>query len=64
MSWYASVHPLNRPHSNIVDVEIPAGGAEGVLLCQGTGSGGYAFYVKDGKLTYAHNWVSRELYSE
>ncbi len=60
--WYASVHVLNRPHSITADVEIPAGGAEGVLLCQGTGSGGYSFYIKDGKLKYAHNYVSRELY--
>ena len=27
---------LNRPHSITADVEIPDGGAEGVLLCQGT----------------------------
>ncbi len=60
--WYASVHVLNRPHSITADVEIPRGGAEGVLLCQGTGSGGYAFYVKDGKLKYVHNYVSRALY--
>jgi arylsulfatase A-like enzyme len=60
--WYASVHVLNRPHSITADVEIPRGGAEGVLLCQGTGAGGYAFYVKDGKLKYAHNYVSRTLY--
>jgi arylsulfatase len=60
--WFASVHVLNRPHSITADVEIPRGGAEGVLLCQGTGAGGYAFYVKDGKLKYAYNWVSREIY--
>jgi len=60
--WYASVHVLNRPHSITADVEIPRDGAEGVLLCQGTGAGGYAFYVKDGKLKYAHNYVSREIY--
>ena len=59
--WYASVHVLNRPHSITADVEIPTGGAEGVLLCQGTGSGGYVFYVKDDKLKYAHNYVSRAL---
>jgi len=53
---------LNRPHSITADVEIPRGGAQGVLLCQGTGAGGYAFYVKDGKLKYAHNYVSRALY--
>jgi arylsulfatase len=53
---------LNRPHSITADVEIPRGGAEGVLLCQGTGAGGYSFYVKDGKLHYAHNYVGRAIY--
>ncbi len=60
--WFASVHVLNRPHSITADVEIPRGGVEGVLLCQGTGAGGYALYVKDGKLKYVHNYVSREYF--
>ena len=42
-------------------VEIPEGGAEGVLLCQGTAAGGYSLFVKDGKLHYVHNYVGREL---
>jgi arylsulfatase len=58
----SAVRVLNRPHSITADVEIPRGGAEGVLLCQGTGAGGYAFYVKDGKLHYAHNYVGRAIY--
>ena len=33
---------LNRPHSITATVEIPEGGAEGVLLCQGTAAGGYS----------------------
>jgi arylsulfatase len=53
---------LNRPHSITADVEIPAGGAEGVLLCQGASNGGYSFYVQDGKLHYAHNYVGRAVY--
>jgi arylsulfatase len=52
----------NRPHAITADVEIPAGGAEGVLLSQGTGVGGWSFYVKDGKLHYVHNYVRRALY--
>ncbi len=60
--WFASVHTLNRPHSITADVEIPSGGAEGVLLCQGTGAGGYAFYIKDKMLRYAHNYVGRTIY--
>jgi hypothetical protein len=59
---FATVRVLNRPHSITADVEIPDGGAEGVLLCQGTGMGGYSFYIKDGKLKYAHNWVNRAVY--
>ncbi|MBI4831419.1 MAG: arylsulfatase [Candidatus Lindowbacteria bacterium] len=48
---------LNRPHSITADVEIPKGGAEGVLLSAGDVQGGYAFYVKDGKLHYIYNYV-------
>ncbi|MBO0744579.1 MAG: sulfatase-like hydrolase/transferase, partial [Candidatus Dormibacteraeota bacterium] len=51
---------LNRPHSIEADVEIPSAGAEGVLLAQGAGEGGYTFFVKDGRLRYAHNYVSLE----
>ena len=60
----AAVAPrvLNRPHSITADVEIPPGGAEGVLLCQGTNAGGWSFYVKDGHLHYAHNYVHRTLH--
>ena len=58
----AAPRVLNRPHSITADVHIPAGGADGVLICQGTGAGGYSFYVKDGKLRYAHNYVGRAVY--
>jgi len=53
---------LNRPHSITAAAEIPTGGAEGVLLCQGSAVGGWTFYMKDGKLHYAHNYVRRALY--
>ncbi|MFI1279491.1 arylsulfatase [Streptomyces sp. NPDC020858] len=60
----AAVAPrvLNRPHSVTADVEIPPGGARGVLLCQGTNAGGWSLYVKDGHLHYAHNYVQRALH--
>ncbi|MET9460378.1 arylsulfatase [Streptomyces canus] len=60
----AAVAPrvLNRPHSITADAEIPPGGAEGVLLCQGTNAGGWSFYVKDNHLHYAHNYVHRTLH--
>ncbi|RYV52798.1 arylsulfatase [Pengzhenrongella frigida] len=58
--YFASPHVLNRPHSITASVDIPDGGAEGVLLCQGTAAGGYSFYLKDGHLHYVHNYVGRE----
>jgi arylsulfatase len=51
---------LNRTHSITADVEIPEGGAEGVLLSFGGTDGGYSFYVKDGVLQYVQNYVARE----
>ena len=48
--YFAAPKVLNRPHSITADVEIPADGAEGVLLCQGRPAGGYTLFVKDGKL--------------
>jgi arylsulfatase A-like enzyme len=48
---------FNRPHSITAEVEMPAGGAEGVLLAQGGVSGGYSLYVKDGRLHYVHNYM-------
>jgi arylsulfatase A-like enzyme len=53
---------LNRPHSITASVEIPNGGAEGVLLCQGSAAGGYSLFMKDGKLHYVHNYVGRSLH--
>jgi arylsulfatase len=44
--FFAGPRVLNRPHSITATVDIPDGGAEGVLLCQGTAAGGYSLFVK------------------
>jgi arylsulfatase A-like enzyme len=62
MPFFAGPRVLNRPHSITATVEIPEGGAEGVLLSQGSAAGGYSFFVKDGALHYVHNYVSRSLF--
>ena len=54
---------LNRPHSITADVEIPADGAEGVVMSQGTSAGGWSLYMKDGRLHYTHNFVRRGWYT-
>ena len=53
---------INRPHSITAAVEIPAGGAEGVLVSQGGIDGGYSFFVKGGKLRYTYSYVARTYY--
>jgi arylsulfatase A-like enzyme len=54
----ATVNVINRAHSITAKVDVPEGGAEGVLLSFGGNEGGYSFYVLDSKLHYAQNVVS------
>jgi arylsulfatase len=51
---------LNRPHSITARVEIPKGGAEGVIVAMGSGSGGYALVMHDRKLHYIYNYVAAQ----
>ncbi|BDZ54035.1 arylsulfatase [Agromyces marinus] len=53
---------VNRPHTINALVEIPEGGAEGVLVSQGGVDGGYSLYVKDGRLVYTYNYVAAEYF--
>ncbi|MGH3039031.1 MAG: arylsulfatase [Gaiellaceae bacterium] len=54
---------LNRPHTVTAVVEIPDEGAEGVLVSQGGVDGGFSFFVQDGKLTYAYNYVADQRFT-
>jgi arylsulfatase len=53
---------LNRPHTVHADVEIPDGGAEGVLVSQGGVDGGFTFFVRGGKLRYTYNYVADQVF--
>jgi arylsulfatase len=55
-----AVNVRNRSHTVRAEVEVPAAGAEGVLVAQGSLLGGWTLYVKDGRLRYAHNFVGLE----
>jgi arylsulfatase A-like enzyme len=53
----------NRSFSITADVEVPKGGAQGVLLAQGGMIGGMTFFVnKDQNLQFSHNYVGLEEY--
>ncbi|AYH42915.1 arylsulfatase [Azoarcus sp. DN11] len=49
----------NRSHRITATVDIPESGAEGVLIAQGGRHGGFSLYVKDGRLVYENNFVSK-----
>ena len=51
----------DRSHTITADLEI-SGKANGVIVAHGGRFGGYSFYVKDGKLTYSHNYVGQKTY--
>jgi arylsulfatase A-like enzyme len=53
----AAVNVRNRSHTITADVQIPDRPVEGMLLAQGSIFGGYALYVRDRRLHYAHNFV-------
>jgi len=59
----AFINVKNRSSSIAAEVEIPAGGASGVILAQAGRFGGWSLYFKDGKPAYAYNWIGRETYT-
>jgi arylsulfatase A-like enzyme len=44
-----------RPYRITADVEIPSGGAQGVILAQGGRYGGFTLFVKGGRVSYEVN---------
>jgi hypothetical protein len=45
----------NKAHAVTAEIEVPDGGAEGVIIAQGGSIGGWSLYVKDGKPRYCYN---------
>jgi arylsulfatase A-like enzyme len=59
----AFINVKNRSSSITAEIEIPAGGASGVILAQAGRFGGWSLYLDDGKPVYAYNWIGRETYT-
>jgi arylsulfatase len=55
LSENSVVSMKNRSFSITAEVDVPAGGAEGVIIAQGGRFGGWSVYVKDGKAAFTYN---------
>jgi arylsulfatase len=47
----------NKSYAITAEVEVPDSGAEGVIIAQGGGVGGWSLYAKDGCLRYCYNFL-------
>ena len=57
------INMKNRSFSVMADVDIPATGANGVLLAQGGRFGGWSFYLKDGRPAFTYNYLGLQRYT-
>ena len=57
MSENVFINTKNRSYTITAKVEIPEGGANGVILAQAGRFGGWSLYMKDGKPVYTYNFV-------
>ena len=58
----SSPYTKNLHHTIAAEVEIPEGGAEGVLVCCGGIGGGFTVFMKDAKLHWEHNYYNEVRY--
>jgi len=63
MSENVFINVKNRSMTITADVEVPAGGANGVLLAQGGRFGGWSLYMKGGKPIYAYNFLGLQRFT-
>ncbi len=62
ISENAFINVKNQSKTITAEVEIPAGGANGVIIAQGGQFGGWSLYLKDGKPAYSYNFVGLSEY--
>jgi arylsulfatase len=51
---------LNSSYTFTAEIEVPKGGAEGMIVASGGRFGGYGFYLLDSKPTFVWNMVNLE----
>ena len=55
LSEHAIVSIKNKSHAVTAEIEVPEGGAQGVVIAQGGSIGGWALYMVGGRLRYCYN---------
>ena len=63
MSENVFINVKNQSLSITAEVEVPQGGANGVILAQAGRFGGWSLYVKDGKPAYSYNFLGLQQYT-
>ena len=63
MSENVFLNLKNQSHTISADIEVPKGGAKGVIISQAGRFGGWTLFVKDGKPTYTYNFLGLQRYS-
>jgi arylsulfatase len=56
----SAANTKNTSHTITATLDVPAGGADGVLVAEGGVPGGFTLYVKDGKPVYEYNYFAHE----
>jgi arylsulfatase len=52
----------NKSFALTAEIEVPEGGAEGVIIAQGGAFGGWSLYAKDGKPAFCYNLFGLQLF--
>ena len=55
LSENSVINLKNKSHSVTAEIEVPKGGANGVIIAQGGAFAGWSLYLQDGKPKYCHN---------
>jgi arylsulfatase len=58
----SAVNTKNASHTITATIEVPQGGANGVLVAEGGAAGGYTLFIKDGRPVYEYNYFAHERY--
>ncbi len=58
----SAANTKNTSHTITATIEVPQGGADGVLAAEGGSAGGYTLYIQDGRPIYEYNYMAHERY--